>query len=384
MDLIPNSFQKSLIFDIGNATTKFGFSSDSKPSCIFDTVIRTKLSKVGELSQGEVRTTGKKAAHACLYRHEVPISRGVLGPRDDFKILIRYMLEEMKAKTLDNIPVFICDSLNSSAEQRWNLADTLQSDFKASLMYFADQPTLALYGSGRTSGCLLDVGHGTCQISCVYENFKISQCCETLNLGGAEVERKLLDFLHVNGTNINPSSEYLLLREIKEKHCGLIPFAEKSGLRGHKRFDKALTCQVEPTLPDGEVIHLDEGQFTAPEVLFDPPAFNSKLVGVHQFLKNTIERADLSLKNEFYSNITLVGGVAKSENFVPRLADELKAICHPRTKVAIENKPENAGSEAWIGAKVVVTSNLYDFSNLWVTKNEIAEYGPSIFFKKCT
>lgn len=381
MELMQNSFQKSLIFDIGNATTKFGFSSDQRPN-VFDTVIRTKLSRAGEMLPNELRITGKKATHSCLYKHDIPIKRGVLGPKEDFQVLIRFMLEEVKAKTLDNIPVFVCDSLNSSAEQRFRMAETLQGEFKASLMYFADQPTLALYGYGRTSGCLVDVGHGTTQVSCIYENFKISQCCDTLNLGGEDMENELAKLLYQNGTQINRDSEYSLLREIKEKYCELIPFEQKSKLKTQK-FEKTLTSQNESVLPDGESIQLDEGQYSATEVLFNPSPVNSKLMGLHQFLKYTIERADLSLKNEFYSSIWVAGGVAQTKNFQQRLTSEFMNLCHPRTKVVINTKSENAGLEAWLGAKAVVTSNIYDFSNLWVTKNELAEVGQSIFYRKC-
>lgn len=382
MDLMQNSFQKALIFDIGNGVTKFGFSSDAKPSNTFDTVIRTKLSRAGDFQVAEQRVTGKKAAHPCLYRHEVPISRGILKATEDVSIIFRHMLEEMKAKTLDNIPAFVCDSLNSSASQRFRLAEILTSDFKTNFMYFADQPTLALYGCGKTSGCVVDVGHGTTQVSCVFDNFKISQCCDTLNVGGVDVEDRLAKLLQQGGISLNPASEYLLVREIKEKYCenrleglgGPGPAASAGEVGGP---------QQDVTLPDGEVIQLDEGRVLAPEVLFNPSAFNSKTVGIPQFLRNTIERADISLKNEFYADITVVGGVAQTANFLPRFRRELEQICHSRTKISVQHRNENPGWEAWIGARAVLTSNSYDFGSLWISKNDLSEFGEQVLFRKC-
>lgn len=382
MDLMQNSFQKSLIFDIGNSATKFGFSSEARPSHIFDTVVRTKLSRAGGFQLAEPKTTGKKASHSCLYRHDTPMVRGVLNSGEDLSIILRHMLEEMKAKTLDNIPVFVCDSLNSSAKQRFKIAETLTNEFKASFMYFADQPTLALYGTGKTSGCLLDVGHGTTQLACVYDNFKISQCCEALNLGGMDVEGILSRLLQLNGTFINPANEYTLLRELKEKHLSLLDRVQATQLRSHGPTSLPETKE-DVMLPDGEILKLDDARYLAAEVLFEPVTLNSKAVGVHRFLKNSIERADISLKKEFYSSITVVGGAAQTTNFLPRLREELAALCHPSTRISLQHKGEHAGSEAWAGARVVLASNGYDFSGLWITKNDINEFGEQILFRKC-
>lgn len=383
MDLIQTSFQKSLIFDIGNANTKFGFSSESKPFSIFDTVVRTKLYKFDAIMKTESKHTGKKVTHSCLYKFEVPIKRGMIHSEEDTSVILRHILEEIKAKTLDNIPVFVCDSFNSSAKQRFRFAEILANDFKSSLMYFADQTILSLYGMGKTSGCILDVGHGTTQMACIFDGYKITQCCDALNLGGLDVELKLGKLLERNGTQLNHPSEYSLLRSLKESHCELINFDKKISLNIDQSSNSADLNTKEVKLPDGEIIILDNSRFLAAEVLFQPEVFNCRVYGLHTFAKNTIERADISLKNEFYSDLNIVGGTSNTTNFCNRFEDELKRACPAKTRINVKHRIDHKGYEAWVGAKTVVSSNNYDFSNLWITKNELAEFGEQIFYRKC-
>lgn len=382
MDHMSTSSQKSLIFDIGNANTKFGLSSELRPHPSFDTVVRTKLFKAGASSSEEPKQTGKQVNHPCLYKFDFPIQRGHIKSEDDLAVIIRYILEETKSKTLDNIPVLICDNSNSSAKQKYKFADMLANDFKSSTMYFADQAILALYGMGKSSGCVLDVGHGTSQIACVFDNFKITQCCDAINLGGYDIERKLATLLHQNGTYINSRVEFSLLRQIKQDYCELLSFDNKKAFDSGN-FKELLKNKKEEKLPDGENLNLEEARFLAPETLFRSDQFQGGTSGIHNFLKQTIERADVSMKNEFYSDINVVGGVAKTVNFLDRLRDELRDICHKKTQLIVKHKTENEGYEAWYGAKVVVSSNSYDFSNLWITKTELSEFGEQIIYRKC-
>ena len=379
------STQKHLIFDIGNSTSKIGYSAEDKPSSVFDTVTRTKLYKFGASSTLETKQSGKRVTHPCLYKFGFPVTRGVYNNFDDMNVIFRNAADEVKAKTFDNIPVFVCDSLNSSVRQRFRLTEMLINSFKSPLIYFASQPILALYGMGKTSGCVVDVGHGTTQVACVYENFKITQSCDVMNVGGFDIEQKLASHLHSNGVYIHKETEYALLRSLKESHCyvNFDESTEPGTCSSDLNETQAPKDLKNLRLPDGERVDLSSIAWEATEVLFNPVDFNSKLYGIPQFVKYAIERADLGIKNDLFADVNLVGGTSCLKGFCERFSAELRKLASKHAAINVKASKDKSGNEAWTGAQVVLTSNNFDFGNLWIQKNDINEFGEQIFYRKC-
>lgn len=56
------------------------------------------------------------------------------------------------------------------------------------------------------------------------------------------------------------------------------------------------------------VIQLGSERFRAPELLFDPEIIGQEYAGVHQVVVDSINRVDMDLRKNLFSNVVLSGG----------------------------------------------------------------------------
>lgn len=74
---------------------------------------------------------------------------------------------------LEDTRVLISEPPNPSKEHRDALAELFFETFEVRSIYFASQPVLSLYASARTTGTVVDCGHGVTHAVPIYEGYAI-------------------------------------------------------------------------------------------------------------------------------------------------------------------------------------------------------------------
>ena len=97
------------------------------------------------------------------------------------------------------------------------------------------------------------------------------------------------------------------------------------------------------------------------------------------FIKS-INKCDIDIRKELYANIVLSGGTTMYPGLNDRLMRELKMVVPSSIPIKVLAPPERKYS-VWIGGSIL--SSLSSFQNMWITKNEYDECGPSIVHRKC-
>ena len=146
--------------------------------------------------------------------------------------------------------------------QKEKMITTFFEQFEVPFFYISNPAVLGLLATGRTTGLVVDSGEGITNIVPVYEGYSIKSSIQTLDIGGKTLTDFMRDSLLVElNIYMNQTSEYEIVKEIKEKICYVaenfeseMEIFEKSDIK-EKKFD----------LPDGTSIILKDQRIRCPE-----------------------------------------------------------------------------------------------------------------------
>lgn len=128
------------------------------------------------------------------------------------------------------------------------------------------------------------------------------------------------------------------------------------------------------------VIRVGKQRFQCPEALFNPDMIGKEDLGIHHLTHDSIQKCDVDIRKDLYMNVVLSGGTTMYDGLNDRLNKEMAALAPPLLKIRILAPPERKFS-VWIGGSIL--SSLSTFQNMWVTKQEYDESGPTIVHRKC-
>uniref|UniRef100_A0A672SUA3 Actin, alpha skeletal muscle 2-like n=1 Tax=Sinocyclocheilus grahami TaxID=75366 RepID=A0A672SUA3_SINGR len=93
-----------------------------------------------------------------------------------------------------------------------------------------------------------------------------------------------------------------------------------------------------------------------------------------------IMKCDIDIRKDLYANNVLSGGTTMYPGIADRMQKEITALAPSTMKIKIIAPPERKYS-VWIGGSIL--ASLSTFQQMWITKQEYDEAGPSIVHRKC-
>lgn len=373
-----HSQRPAVVMDNGSDLTKVGYSGEEMPRKVFSTLIgRPKEpGKALGIDQLDYYVAQEAEARRAKLRLNRPVVRGEVSSWQDLEDLWDYMYTNELRIEAHTQPCLISEEPLNSKSSREKAIEVLFETFDVPAFFIGNQAVLSLYTSGLTTGVVLESGEGVTHAVPVYEGYSLPAAVCKGDIGGGDVTEYMRDLMEIRlNMQFTGIDGRRTIRDIKENLCYVALNFQAEMTKSHTDS----TIETNYTLPNGQVVTVGNERFRCPEALFQPSLMYSSAPSLPHLLYTAVQNSALDIQPSLLANIVISGGNTMWRGLEQRLLREITVLRGKGGQHISAIEARKYGS--WIGGSVL--TSLSTFQQLWVSRAEYDEYGPTVVHTKC-
>lgn len=232
-----------------------------------------------------------------------PIENGVIRDWDEMELIWDYSFKEKLGlnygsgdNSTNDKKILLTEACLNPKANKEKMAEYMFEKYNFGYIQIQAQALLVLYAVGSQTGVVVDSGDGVTHIVVAYDGYLQEHLTERLNIAGRHITSYLHQLLQKRGYSFNLSTDFDILRDIKENYC----YCAYDYDREVKLYDETTVIMKDYMLPDGKKVILGSERYESCEPLFHPELMGLGSDGLSNLIFNTISNADIDLRLSVY------------------------------------------------------------------------------------